>query len=433
MVGAFGKSAQIPLFVWLPDAMAGPTPVSALVHAATMVTAGVYLIARCMPLFVLAHQQAPVSPLYVVAAVGGVTALFAGTIALTNNDLKGVFAYSTVSQLGYMFLGLGALSSTAAVFHLVTHAFFKALLFLAAGSVMHALAGTLDIRKMGGMGRHMPVTKWLMFAGCIALAGFPFTAGFFSKDEILAAAMIKGTGDAFGTGEGVFYFVLAVMGLVTAFLTAFYTFRLWCIVFTGETRYEMGDEHHSEEGDTHDTGEAGGGGHTPHEMPLWPMNAPLVVLLVGALTAGFLLAPPKFLVGDAMPQVMHNVMHQSSAYVPETPGSVSKPTEEPGHTAAVLRVADTDEHHTPSHGRARPGTRRAPRLHPRRRRTPVHDGAKQRHRPARHRDGLPVLHREPRPARPARGHVQRVHPDPPRQVLHRRVVRQGRGPAAQRL
>ena len=122
MVGAFGKSAQIPLFVWLPDAMAGPTPVSALVHAATMVTAGVYLIARCMPLFVLAHQQAPVSPLYVVAAVGGVTALFAGTIALTNNDLKGVFAYSTVSQLGYMFLGLGALSSTAAVFHLVTHA-----------------------------------------------------------------------------------------------------------------------------------------------------------------------------------------------------------------------------------------------------------------------------------------------------------------------
>ena len=131
---------------------------------------------------------------------------------------------------------------------------------------MHALAGTLDIRKMGGMGRHMPVTKWLMFAGCIALAGFPFTAGFFSKDEILAAAMIRGTGDAFGTGEGVFYFVLAVMGLVTAFLTAFYTFRLWCIVFTGETRYEMGDEHHSEEGDTHDTGRPGkpGAGGTRH-------------------------------------------------------------------------------------------------------------------------------------------------------------------------
>ncbi|MEM9415483.1 MAG: NADH-quinone oxidoreductase subunit L [Planctomycetota bacterium] len=316
MVGAFGKSAQIPLFVWLPDAMAGPTPVSALVHAATMVTAGVYLIARCMPIFVLTHNDALrdgfLSPLYVVAAVGGVTALFAATIALTNNDLKGVFAYSTVSQLGYMFLGLGAISSTAAVFHLVTHAFFKALLFLTAGSVMHALAGTLDIRKMGGMGKHMPLTKWLMLAGCVALAGAPLTAGFFSKDEILAAAMIKGTGAHWGTGEGVFYFILAILGLVTAFLTAFYTFRLWCIVFRGETRYEMGDEHHSED-DSHDDHHA----HEPHEMPFWPMNAPLVVLLVGALAVGFLLAPPKKLVGDDLPQVMHSVMHESSAYIPE--------------------------------------------------------------------------------------------------------------------
>lgn len=341
MVGAFGKSAQIPLFVWLPDAMAGPTPVSALVHAATMVTAGVYLIARCFPLFVLGHEHAvdamSLSPLHVVAAVGAVTALFAGTIALTNNDLKGVFAYSTVSQLGYMFLGLGALSATSGVFHLVTHAFFKALLFLTAGSVMHALAGTLDIRKMGGMGKHMPVTKWLMFFGCLALAGFPFTAGFFSKDEILAAAMIKGTGDHWGTSEGVFYFVLALMGLATAFLTAFYTFRLWFIVFTGETKYEMGDENHSEDDDGHDD-HAGRHAHAPHEMSWWPMNLPLVVLVVGALAAGFLLAPPKFIVGDAMPQVMHNVMHASSAHV-ELQEEVHAPAPSHGANNADIHLA----------------------------------------------------------------------------------------------
>ncbi|MFI4861018.1 MAG: NADH-quinone oxidoreductase subunit L [Phycisphaerales bacterium JB063] len=344
MVGAFGKSAQIPLFVWLPDAMAGPTPVSALVHAATMVTAGVYLIARCMPIFVLTHNDALrenfLSPLYLVAAVGGVTALFAATIALTNNDLKGVFAYSTVSQLGYMFLGLGALSSTAAVFHLVTHAFFKALLFLTAGSVMHALAGSLDIRKMGGMGKHMPLTKWLMLAGCVALAGAPLTAGFFSKDEILAAAMIKGTGDHWGTSEGVFYFILAIVGLLTAFLTAFYTFRLWCIVFTGETKYEMGDEHHSEEDDAHADHHA----HAPHEMSFWPMNAPLVVLVVGALIAGFLLAPPKQFVGDVMPQVMHSVMHDSSAYIPET---VIKTHADFAHAQAT-----PDPHHAEPHAEA---------------------------------------------------------------------------------
>lgn len=277
MVGAFGKSAQIPLFVWLPDAMAGPTPVSALVHAATMVTAGVYLIARMMPVFELVP-----SALVIVAVVGGVTALFAGTIALCSNDLKGVFAYSTVSQLGYMFLGLGALSTSGAVFHLVTHAFFKALLFLTAGSVMHALAGTLDIRTMGGMGKKMPVTKWLMFAGCVALAGVPFTAGFYSKDEIIAAAWIAGID---GNG-GLLYIVLGIIALLTALLTAFYTFRLWFIVFTGETKYEMGDEHHSEdEHDDHHT-------HEPHEMPWWPMNLPLVLLALGSLAVGAVLYYP---------------------------------------------------------------------------------------------------------------------------------------------
>ncbi|MEM6257779.1 MAG: NADH-quinone oxidoreductase subunit L [Planctomycetota bacterium] len=276
MVGAFGKSAQIPLFVWLPDAMAGPTPVSALVHAATMVTAGVYLIARMMPVFELVP-----SALAVVAVVGGVTALFAGTIALCSNDLKGVFAYSTVSQLGYMFLGLGALSTTGAVFHLVTHAFFKALLFLTAGSVMHALAGTLDIRTMGGLGKKMPVTKWLMFAGCLALAGVPFTAGFYSKDVIIAEAWTQGV---YRDG-GALYITLGVMALITALLTAFYTFRLWFIVFTGETKYEIGDEHHSEDDHGHDDHHA----HEPHEMPWWPMNLPLVPLAIGSIVAGVLL------------------------------------------------------------------------------------------------------------------------------------------------
>lgn len=303
MVGAFGKSAQIPLFVWLPDAMAGPTPVSALVHAATMVTAGVYLIARMMPVFELVP-----SALVVVAVVGGVTALFAGTIALCSNDLKGVFAYSTVSQLGYMFLGLGALSTSGAVFHLVTHAFFKALLFLTAGSVMHALAGTLDIRKMGGMGKHMPVTKWLMFAGCLALAGFPLTAGFFSKDEIIAATWIQGV-----DGGSPLFIFLGIIALVTALLTAFYTFRLWCIVFTGETKYEMGDDHHAEEGDDH--GHDDHHVHEPHEMPWWPMNLPLVILAVGSVVAGAVLYKGHIIMNlidassAALPHAHNDVIH----------------------------------------------------------------------------------------------------------------------------
>ncbi len=295
MLGAFGKSAQLPLYVWLPDAMAGPTPVSALVHAATMVTAGVYLIARTVPLFELSPWALPT-----VATVGAVTALFAATIALCNNDLKGVFAYSTISQLGYMFLGVGALSTAGGVFHLATHAFFKALLFLTAGSVMHALAGQLDIRKMSGMGKKMPVTKWLMFAGCLALAGFPLTAGFWSKDLILADTL------AAGLTTNAWYILLAILGIVTAFLTAFYTFRLWFTVFTGPLRYEMGEEHHGEEESQveghaaddphHAPADAHGvSGHSndhdhhhePHEMPWLPMNAPLAVLAVLAILGGW--------------------------------------------------------------------------------------------------------------------------------------------------
>ncbi|MBI1337201.1 MAG: NADH-quinone oxidoreductase subunit L [Phycisphaera sp.] len=287
MLGAFGKSAQIPLYVWLPDAMEGPTPVSALIHAATMVTAGVYMIARLTPLFMLSPGA-----LELVAIVGCVTALFAGTIALCQYDIKRIYAYSTISQLGYMFLGVGVLCTSGAVFHLFTHAFFKALLFLTAGSVMHALAGQLDLRKMSGLRRKMPVTCWLMFAGCLALAGFPFTAGFYSKDEILAAVMEKGL-----TEHSALYITLAVLGLFTAFLTAFYTFRLWFRVFMGPEKYEMGEEHHSDE-DSHTTQDAAHGStsggievahhHEPHEMPLFPMNLPLVVLAAGALLAGVL-------------------------------------------------------------------------------------------------------------------------------------------------
>ncbi|QNN21687.1 NADH-quinone oxidoreductase subunit L [Planctomycetales bacterium ZRK34] len=265
MMGAFGKSAQLPLHVWLPDAMEGPTPVSALIHAATMVTAGVYMIARLINVF----NMNPTA-LAFIAAVGGMTALFAATIALCQYDLKRVWAYSTLSQLGYMFLGVGVMATTGAVFHLFTHAFFKALLFLTAGSVMHAMAGQLDLRKMSGLFSKMPVTAILMLMGCLALAGVPFTAGFYSKDIILTEALIKAP-------------VLGWIGIFTALLTAFYTFRLWFRVFLGETKYEMGHEHHGYPVE-HDLDDHA---HGPHEMPWWPMNAPLVVLAIGAIAAGF--------------------------------------------------------------------------------------------------------------------------------------------------
>jgi len=275
MLGAFGKSAQLPLYVWLPDAMEGPTPVSALIHAATMVTAGVYMIARLIPLFELSPYALPT-----VAVVGSLTAMFAASIAMCQYDIKRVFAYSTISQLGYMFMGLGVLSTTGAVFHLFTHAFFKALLFLTAGSVMHSLAGQLDLRHMSGLRRKMPITCWLMFAGCLALAGFPFTAGFFSKDTILADSLQKGL-----TEHNRLYTLLAVAGLITAFMTAYYTFRLWFRVFMGPTSYDMGHEHHQA------PPKAQGNiqiehHHDVHEVGVL-LNAPLMVLAVGALFCGY--------------------------------------------------------------------------------------------------------------------------------------------------
>ena len=270
--GAVGKSAQFPLHVWLPDAMEGPTPVSALIHAATMVTAGVYLIARCTPLFV----EAPQAQL-VVAGVGAFTALLAALIALTQNDLKRVLAYSTVSQLGYMFLALGAAAIgpdyataavTAAMFHLFTHAFFKALLFLGAGSVMHAMGGVIDMRRFGGLWRLMPQTHATFVCGAAALAGAPLLAGFWSKDEILAI-VARGTE---GGPHTTYFLVLFVVATVTAVLTAFYIFRAYFLTFWGPERFPRG------------------AGEQVHESPP-VMTWPLVVLAVFAVLAGLVFGP----------------------------------------------------------------------------------------------------------------------------------------------
>jgi NADH-quinone oxidoreductase subunit L len=258
-VGATGKSAQIPLYTWLPDAMAGPTPVSALIHAATMVTAGIYMIARSNILYTLA----PVSQT-VVAVIGLATAILAATIALKQNDIKKVLAYSTVSQLGYMFLGLGVGAYTGAVFHVMTHAFFKALLFLGAGSVIHAMHHEQDIRKMGGLAKKLPTTNWTFLAGCIAIAGIPPFSGFFSKDEILVHAF---------AANPVYY----VIGLAGALMTAFYMFRLYAMTFRGTFRGTHEQEHHL------------------HESP-WQMTIPLVVLAVLAIVAGFVGIPELFAV-----------------------------------------------------------------------------------------------------------------------------------------
>jgi len=330
MLGAFGKSAQLPLYVWLPDAMEGPTPVSALIHAATMVTAGVYMIARLFPLFEMSPYALPT-----VAVVGGVTALFAATIAMCQYDIKRIFAYSTISQLGYMFMGIGALSTVGAVFHLLTHAFFKALLFLTAGSVMHSLAGQLDLRKMSGLRRKMPVTCWLMFAGCLALAGFPFTAGFYSKDMILADTLAKGLNE-----HNTLYTVLAIVGLATAFLTAFYTFRLWFRVFMGPTEYEMGTEHaipsddisHAKEHPVKTPGEYQiEHHHDAHEVN-WLMNGPLVVLALGALLAGFI---GHDWIADMIHGSSANPQH-SAAHVPAAIGHAATPTGHGNNNAHAL-------------------------------------------------------------------------------------------------
>jgi NADH-quinone oxidoreductase subunit L len=250
LLGATGKSAQVPLYVWLPDAMAGPTPVSALIHAATMVTAGVYMVARSASLF----THAPIA-MDVVAVIGLLTAVLAATIGITQNDIKKVFAYSTVSQLGYMFLALGVGAFSASIFHVMTHAFFKALLFLGAGSVIHALSGEQDLRNMGGLWKKIPITFWTMLAAGVAIAGVPPFSGFHSKDEILLAAHHHAPW---------MYWV----GVVTAGITAFYVFRAIFLAFFGEPK----------------------GHHHPHESP-FIMTGPLIVLALLSLFGGYIHVP----------------------------------------------------------------------------------------------------------------------------------------------
>ena len=254
-IGAMGKSAQIPLYTWLPDAMAGPTPVSALIHAATMVTAGVYLIARCNPLYSLSPEA-----MHFVASVGVVTCIFAAIIGLRQNDIKKVLAYSTVSQLGLMFVALGMGAYASAIFHVTTHAFFKALLFLSAGSVIHGMGGEQDIRNMGGLRKAMPVTFWVFLIGTMAIAGFPFLSGFFSKDEIFAFTYAHG---------GQMWWGLAGLG---AMFTAIYMCRLLYVTFFGEFRGTAEQKHHL------------------HESPA-VMTVPLVILAVLSVLGGFLNTP----------------------------------------------------------------------------------------------------------------------------------------------
>jgi NADH-quinone oxidoreductase subunit L len=270
-VGACGKSAQLGLHTWLPDAMEGPTPVSALIHAATMVTAGVFMVCRLSPMF-----EASATALAVVTYVGAATALFAASVALVQTDIKRVIAYSTCSQLGYMFFAAGSGAYGAAMFHLFTHAFFKALLFLGAGSVIHAMHHEQDMRFYGGLRKHIPLTFAMMTIGTLALTGFFYTAGYYSKDAILEAAFASGT-DA---GRAAFF-----VGALVALMTSFYSWRLVFLTFFGSPRW-AGSEHIAHAAHGHGHSDDPTAGYHPHESP-WTMTLPLVVLAVGALFAGF--------------------------------------------------------------------------------------------------------------------------------------------------
>jgi NADH-quinone oxidoreductase subunit L len=277
-VGAVGKSAQVPLYVWLPDAMEGPTPVSALIHAATMVTAGIYMIARSAMLFTLAPVASEI-----VAAIGMVTALFAATMAIVATDIKRVLAYSTISQLGYMTFAVGIGAYAAGIFHLLTHAFFKALLFLGAGSVMHALGGEQDMRKMGNLHAALPTTHWTMLVGTLAIAGIFPLAGFWSKDEILASAIKVG-------GINILWWLV---GAVTALMTAFYMFRLYYLTFRGTSRLEPEVAAHV------------------HESPN-AMRTPLILLAVLSIVGGFLGFPPE---NGALHRFLNPVFHHAMEQV----------------------------------------------------------------------------------------------------------------------
>ena len=302
-VGAAGKSAQIPLYVWLPDAMEGPTPVSALIHAATMVTAGVYMVARSNFIYQMAPQA-----MTVVAVIGAVTAFFAASIGLVQNDIKRVLAYSTVSQLGYMFLALGVGAFAAGIFHLMTHAFFKALLFLGSGSVIHALHHEQDMRKMGALKNKIPVTFWTMFVGTLAIAGTPFLAGFFSKDEILWKA--------FSSNQG--HVLLWLLGAAVAGMTAFYMFRLIFMTFFGQSRVDHHTEHHI------------------HESPR-SMTVPLIILAIGSVVAGYVGFPAWLGGNNAFEKFLDPVFEPLP--IPHGPEAEYSNLAEAGMAAASVAIA----------------------------------------------------------------------------------------------
>jgi len=300
-IGAMGKSAQFPLHVWLPDSMEGPTPISALIHAATMVTAGIFMVARMSPLFELSDIA-----LSFVMVIGAITALFMGFLGVIQNDIKRVVAYSTLSQLGYMTVALGASAYSVAIFHLMTHAFFKALLFLAAGSVIIGMHHDQDIRNMGGLRKYMPITWITSLIGSLALIGTPFLSGFYSKDSIIEAVKFSGL-----PGSGFAYFAV-VMGV---FVTAFYSFRMYFLVFHGKERFKCAHETHDHEADKN--GDAHGhhhGGHScPRETP-WVVTLPLILLAIPSLAIGYLTIQPM-LFGDWFGHAIqvaerHGAMHE---------------------------------------------------------------------------------------------------------------------------
>ncbi|MEP6568182.1 MAG: NADH-quinone oxidoreductase subunit L [Acidobacteriota bacterium] len=308
-IGAAGKSAQIPLYVWLPDAMAGPTPVSALIHAATMVTAGVYMIVRCSTIYV----HAPTA-MFIVAIIGAATALFAATIGLAQNDIKKVLAYSTISQLGYMFLACGVGAFAAAIFHVITHAFFKALLFLGSGSVIHGMHHEQDMRRMGGLKKYMPITFATMMTGWLAISGIPIFAGFFSKDEILWKTWSAGS---FGLPSPLWSKALWIVGALTALLTAVYMTRMMVMTFWGGERFRevhVDEEQAEVDSDAHRAHHV----HEPHESP-WLMTAPLIVLAILSTVGGLMGVPYALssIFGGHPENYIEQVLHPVIAKVPE--------------------------------------------------------------------------------------------------------------------
>jgi NADH-quinone oxidoreductase subunit L len=344
-IGATGKSAQIPLYVWLPDAMAGPTPVSALIHAATMVTAGVYMIVRCSAIF----SHAPTA-MFIVAVVGALTAIYAATIGLAQNDIKKVLAYSTISQLGYMFLACGVGAWVAAIFHVVTHAFFKALLFLGSGSVIHGMHHEQDMRRMGGLRKFMPVTFATMLTGWAAICGLPFFAGFFSKDEILWKTWSAG---GFSFPNPFWSTVLWAVGAITALLTAVYMTRMMVMTFGGDERFRKAPEDNDHEDQSH------AAHHEPHESPL-VMQIPLIVLAVLSTFGGFLGVSyalgsvfsdhPTNVIERTLEPVVHQVpssAHDAHSEEPEMLSPPPQPVDGPPALHPLESTAPAEHIHSP--------------------------------------------------------------------------------------